>query len=128
MHAFAGYYDAALDHLEQAIRLSPRGLLVVVWHLCKGWAALSAERYAEAIEFGQLALEANPEFSDIYAVSACANGFLENAAIARAALNELSHRMPGLALNDERLNRPFARPADRIRFMEGLQKAGLSQT
>jgi adenylate cyclase len=127
-HAFAGDYDTALEHLEEAIRLSPRGLLVVVWHLCKGWAALSAERYDEAVEFSQHALEANPEFSDIYAVSACANGFLENAAAARAALNELLHRMPGLALNDERLNRPFARAADRIRFLEGLQKAGLSQT
>jgi tetratricopeptide (TPR) repeat protein len=127
-HAFAGDYDAALEHLEEAIRLSPQGLLVVVWHLCKGWAALLAGRYDEAVEFSQRALEANPEFSDIYAVSACANGFLENAAVARAALNELLHRMPGLALNDERLNRPFARAADRIRFMEGLQKAGLSQT
>lgn len=127
-HAFAGDYDAALEHLEEAIHLSPRGLLVVVWHLCKGWAALSAERYDEAVEFSQHALEANPEFSDIYAVSACANGFLQDAAAARAALDELLHRMPGLALNDERLNRPFARAADRTRFMEGLQKAGLSRT
>ena len=43
-YAFGGDYEAALKQLDEAIRLSPRGLLVVIWHLCKGWAALLAER------------------------------------------------------------------------------------
>jgi hypothetical protein len=32
---------------------------------------------------------------------------------------------PGLTVADERLNRPFARAADRERFLAGLRKAGL---
>src|SRR5262249_35257239 len=75
-YAFGGDYEAALPHLEEAIRLSPRGLLVVIWHLCKGWAALLAERYEEAVEFTAHAREANPEFPDIYAVVASAYGHL----------------------------------------------------
>jgi hypothetical protein len=36
--------------------------------------------------------------------------------------------MPGLTVaNFERLNRPFARAADRERFLTGLRKAGLPE-
>jgi adenylate cyclase len=36
-YAFGGDYDAALPHLEETIRLSPRDPLLILWHLCKGW-------------------------------------------------------------------------------------------
>jgi adenylate cyclase len=126
-YAFGGDYEAALPHLEEAVRLSPRGLLLVIWHLCKGWAALLAKRYKEAVEFTEHAREANPEFPDIYAVFASAYGHLGNNAAARAALAQLLHRMPGLTATDERLVRPFARVADRGQFLEGLRKAGLPE-
>src|SRR5215831_3774984 len=125
-YAFGGDYEAALPHLEEAIRLSPRGLLVVIWHLCKGWAALLAGRYEEAVEFAELAREANPEFPDIYAVLASAYGHLGNITASCAALDQLLHRMPGLTASDQRLARPFARAADRERFLEGLRKAWLT--
>ena len=126
-HAFGGDYEAALPHLEEAIHLSPRGLLVVIWQIGKGWAALLAERYGEAVAFTEHAREANPEFPDIYAVLASADGHLGNTAAARTALDQLLHRMPGLTASDERLGRPFARVADRERFLEGLRKAGLPE-
>src|SRR5205823_13667408 len=127
-YGFAGDYEAALQHLEEAIRLSPRGWMVVVWHMCKGWAALLAERYEQAVAFTEQAREANPEFPDIYAVLASAHGHLGNTAAARAALDQLLPRMPGLTARDARLVRPFARAADRERFVEGLRKAGLPET
>jgi adenylate cyclase len=127
-YGFGGDYKAALPHLEDAIRLSPRGLLLVVWHMCKGWAALLAERYEEAVAFTEHAREANPEFPDIYAVLASAHGHLGNTAAARAALDQLLHRMQGLSASDVRLVRPFARAGDRERFLEGLRKAGLPET
>ena len=40
---------------------------------------------------------------------------------------ELLRRMPALTVADERLNRPFARDADRERFLTGLRKAGLPE-
>jgi TolB-like protein/Tfp pilus assembly protein PilF len=124
-YAFAGEYEAASQHLEEAIRLSPRSLLIVIWHLCKGWSALLAGRYEEAVGFAEQAREANPEFSDIYLVLASAHGYVGNTAAGRAALDQLLHRMPGLTTSDERLVRPFARLNDRERFLEGLRKAGL---
>jgi predicted Zn-dependent protease len=86
---------------------------------------LTAERYEDAVEFATQAREANPEFPDIYAVLASANGHLGRGAAARAALDQLLRRMPHLTASDERVNRPFVRAADRERFLEGLCKAGL---
>ena len=124
-YAFGGDYDAALQHLEEAIRLSPREILVI-WHLCNGWAALLARRYEEAVEFTELAREANRVFPDIYAVLASAYGHLGSNTASRAALDQLLYRMPGVTPSDERLVRPFARVADRERFLEGLRKAWLT--
>jgi TolB-like protein/class 3 adenylate cyclase/Flp pilus assembly protein TadD len=124
-YAFGGDYEAALANLEEAIRLSPRSQLLVIWHICEGWAALTAERHEEAVVFAARAREANPEFPDIYAVLASAYGHLGNATAGMAALDQLSQRMPGLTASDERLSRPFARASDRERYLEGLGKAGI---
>jgi adenylate cyclase len=124
-YAFGGDYEAALANLEEAIRLSPRSQLLVIWHICEGWVALTAERHEEAVVFAERAREANPEFPDIYAVLASAYGHLGNATAGTAALDQLSQRMPGLTASDERLSRPFARASDRDRYLEGLRKAGI---
>src|SRR5438034_9296069 len=106
-YAFTGDYEAALPILDEAVRLSPRDPLLVIWHLCKGWAALLAERYQEAVEFTTEAVEANPEFPDVHAVLAAAHGHLGNAAAASESLAEFLRRTPALTAADERLNRPF---------------------
>lgn len=124
-YAFSGNYEIALPHLDEAIRLSPRDPLLIIWHLCKGWAALLTQRYEEAIEFASLAAEANPEFPDIYAVLAAANGQLARVDAAQAALDQLSRRMPALTTNDERLSRPLEHPEHRESFLAGLRKAGM---
>jgi TolB-like protein/Flp pilus assembly protein TadD len=124
-YAFSGDYEAALPHLDEAIRLSPRDPLLIIWHVCKGWAALLTQRYEEAVGFATLAAEANPEFPDIYAVLAAANGQLARVDAAHAALDQLSRRMPALTTNDERLSRPLERPEHRESFLEGLRKAGM---
>ena len=88
----------------------------------------AAEHYQEAIELVIRAAEANPEFPDVYAVRAAAEGQLGRVDAARSTLDELLRRMPGLTVaNFERLNRPFVRAADRERFLDGLRKAGLPE-
>jgi adenylate cyclase len=124
-YAFSGDYDTALPHLDEAIRLSPRDPLLIIWYLCRGWAALLTQRYEEAIEFAGLAAETNPEFPDIYLVLAAAQGQLEHADRAQAPLKELSRRMPDLTISDERINRPLERTDHRALFLEGLRKAGM---
>jgi uncharacterized protein YfaP (DUF2135 family) len=73
-----------------------------------GWAALTGERYEEAVEFAIRAAESKPEFPDIYAARAATEGQLGRVDAGRSALDELLRRMPALTVGDERLNRPFA--------------------
>jgi len=126
-YAFGGDYETALANLEEAIRLSPRSQLLVIWHLCEGWAALTVERHEEAVVFAARAREANPEFPDVYAVLAAAHGHLGNADAATESLAAFLQRTPALTAADERLNRPFGTAAQRECFREGLLKAGLPE-
>jgi len=127
VHAFAGEREAALPNLEKAIRLSPRDPLVVIWNIIAAWAALNDELFEEAIDYARKAIQENPEFTDIHGVLAASYGHLNRSAEARAALDEFLRRMPNLTASDPRLDRPFKRPADKERFLEGLRKAGLPE-
>lgn len=126
-HAFAGDHDAAMPHLEQAVQMSPRDPLLVIWHIVMGWASMAAENYQQAAEFAKIAIEDNSAFTDNYSVLAASLGQLGESERASAALKQLLQRMPGLSVNDERLKRPFKRASDKQRFVDGLVKAGLPE-
>jgi adenylate cyclase len=126
-YAFAGECDPAIQNLQEAMRLSPRDFLMVVWFTVSAWAYLSAGKFEQAAECGNRAIDCNPAFPDAHATFAAASAHLGNQADARAALDEFMRLMPGLTLGDERLIRPFRRPADRERFLDGLRKAGLPE-
>ena len=100
---------------------------MVIWHIGMGWASLAAERFEEGAGFARQAIEDKPEFVDNYSVLAACYGQLDMEEEARAALEKLVHRMPGLTLDSERLERPFRRPEDKDRFLDGLRKAGLPE-
>lgn len=124
-HCFAGECDAALAKLDHAIRLSPRDPLLVIWQVCKGWAAFTAERYEDAIGLAIQAADANADFPDVWAVRAAAEGHLGRLEAGQATLNELQRRLPALKPSDQRLRRPFVRANDQEHFFAGLRKAGL---
>ena len=109
------------------MRLSPRDLLVVIWRVAEGWAHLGGEKFGEAAESAQLAIDWNSAFTDAHGILACALAHAGRLEAARLALQEYVRQMPGLTLSDSRLNRPFRRAADRDRFLDGLRKAGLPE-
>jgi pentatricopeptide repeat protein len=111
--------------MEAAIRLSPHDPLLVIWHAALGWAAMSQERYDEAIAYEKKALDESRDFADTYVILASACGHAGRIDEAAAALEEYQKHLPGLTVNDPRLIRPFKKPADQARFLEGLRKAGL---
>jgi len=126
-YSFGGEPDRSLAALEEAKRLSPRDFLMVIWHTASAWSHLHAERYAEAVNCANQAIEFNPAFPDSHGVFAAAAAHLGHMAEARAGLDGFVRLLPGLTLGDPRLIRPFRRPADRERFLTGLRKAGLSE-
>jgi adenylate cyclase len=126
-YAFGGDCDRAIEKLQEAIRLSPRDFLMVVWFTVSAWAYLSAGKFEQAADCGKRAVDCNPAFPDAHATFAVASAHLGREADARAGLDEFMRLMPGLTLKDQRLIRPFRRPADGERFLKGLVKAGLPE-
>ena len=126
-YAFGGECDPAIQNLQEAMRLSPRDFLMVVWSTVSAWAFLSAEKFEQAADCARRAIDCNPAFPDAHGTFAVASAHLERMADARAGLDEFMRLMPGLTAGDERLIRPFRRPVDRDRFLDGLRKAGLPE-
>jgi adenylate cyclase len=124
---FGGAPDRSLAAVEEAMRLSPRDFLMVIWHTCSAWSHLHAERFAEAVNCAKQAIEFNPAFPDSHATLAASAAHLGHMAEARDALDGFVRLLPGLTLGDPRLIRPFRRPADRERFLTGLRMPGLSE-
>ena len=128
VHAFGGSPDPAIAAVQEAMRLSPRDLLTVIWRVVEGWAHLAAERFDQAAEAAGLAIAWNASFADAHAILAAALGHAGRLDEARVALDDLKQHFPGLALQDHRLIRPFRRPADQARLLDGLRKAGLAES
>jgi adenylate cyclase len=126
-YAFGGECDPAIQNVQEAMRLSPRDFLMVVWFTVSAWAYLSAGKFEQAADCGKRAIDCNPAFPDAHGTFAAASAHLGHMADARAGLDEFMRLMPGLTAGDERLIRPFRRPADRERFLDGLRKAGLPE-
>jgi len=123
-YAFSGEAEAAIQQAQMAIRLSPRDFLNVIWHITTAWAHLSAERFQEAVDSAQGAIDCNPAFADAHGVLAAASAYLGRTADARASLDVFTSLIRG-RLTDQLSARPFRRPADRERYLLGLHKAGL---
>jgi adenylate cyclase len=126
-YAFAGECDPAIQNMQEAIRLSPRDFLMVVWFQGSAWAYLSAEKFEQATDCAKRAIDCNPAFPDAHGAYAAASAYLGHMGDARAGLDGYIRLMPGLTAQDERLTRPFRRPSDRERFIDGLRKAGLPE-
>ena len=123
-YTFSGEADLAIQHAQEAMRLSPRDYLNVIWHITIAWAHLSAERFEEAADYARRGADWNSAFADAYGVLASASAHLGRMADARASLDVFISLIPG-SLADQITARPFRRPADRERYLTGLRKAGL---
>ena len=127
VHGFAGDYELAIENSREAMLLSPRDLLMVIWHVVEGWAYLSVEKFEQAAVSAQLAIDWNSAFTDAHGILAAALAHVGRMDQARVALDEFVHQFPGLTLRDPRVIRPFRRIADQERFLDGLRKAGLPE-
>src|SRR5262245_29178166 len=111
-YTFSGEADLAIQQAKEAIRLSPRDYLNVIWKITIAWAHLSAERFEDAVDYAQQAIDLNPAFADAHAVLASASAHLGRVADARASLDTFTRLIPG-DLAAQPSARPFRRQADR---------------
>jgi TolB-like protein/class 3 adenylate cyclase len=118
LRIFAGQHDVAIEHLETALRLSPRDR---VGHPLNaiGMAHFYARRFDDAASKLLLAVQDHPGFAAPYRTLAACYAHLGRLDEARAIVAKLR------ALTPEVVPRylPFRRPEDRELYLSGLRLA-----
>jgi TolB-like protein len=123
--AFAGRDREAIDHGNEAIRLSPLDPEMALFLGAIAVAHYTAGRYEEAARFTTEALRLRPGFHGgqrLRCASLAQTGQLKEA---RAFLATVRREQPFLSIDWVRANVPYQTPALMEQFVDGLRKAGL---
>jgi TolB-like protein/cytochrome c-type biogenesis protein CcmH/NrfG len=117
----AGRPDEAIPMLHKAIRLSPHDPWMHEFQFNLGAAHFLAERYQEAVTWGNRSLQLKPDQPGVYRLLAASYGHLGQTEEARRALDVLLRLMPDFSSAHLRF---FLPPAIVERYLDGLRKAG----
>ncbi|MFZ1197265.1 MAG: winged helix-turn-helix domain-containing protein [Pseudolabrys sp.] len=124
--AFAGQDQEAIEHAEDAIRLSPFDTMTA---LCLGTIAVShytAGRYTDAARYTTEAARIRPGFQGAHRLRCAGLAQAGQVEEARALLATVRRQQPHLSIDWIRSNVPYQTPELMERFLEGMRKAGLS--
>ncbi len=127
LHGLSGSYEASHQALAHAMALSPRDTSRTFWYAGHGIAAYVAERYEECVDVCNEALRTYPGYASSLRQLTAALAMLGREDEARAALDELLQRMPGLTISQVNKIVPIRHAADNERWLEGLRRAGLPE-
>jgi TolB-like protein/Flp pilus assembly protein TadD len=123
--AFAGLDREAIDHAEDAIRLSPLDPMMAQFVGAIAVAHYVAGRYADALHYTTEAARLRPGFQGAHRLrcaSLAQTGQIEEA---RALLAMVLHDQPQLSAAWIRANVPYQTPELMERFLRGMRMAGL---
>lgn len=124
--AVHGSPDAALDHIDAAIYLSPRDPALWLFLDDGAFAHFAGRRYREAIDWAERSLTQRGERPRPFAVLAASHGLLGEEAAARSAASRLRGLVPHFAVaNPGRLLSHDSDPSVATRLAEGLARAGV---
>lgn len=122
-----GEPDVAIEHVAQAMRLSPTDPHVFNMHGAAASAHFFAGRYAEASSWAEATVRAQPNHLLGQCILA-ASGTLGEKPTGMANVIKLARQLdPTLRLSNLEDLVPLKRPEDLIRLSEGLRKAGLPE-
>jgi adenylate cyclase len=126
--ALTGRPQESIPHAKTAMRLSPNdpslewGCVLVM-----GWAHFAARQYADAVEWGQKAVDYRPDLAIGYRTLASSYAHMGQLDKARAALAEELRLDPNLTLAAVHSENPTSDPDFLQRWLEGLRMAGLPE-
>jgi TolB-like protein len=124
--ACGGQPERGLQSLEQAHRLSPRDPFLAIYAPVVRYMALFAlGRYEETIAVCRPTAALHPNHAGAWRLMTVSLGLLGRTDEAREALAHTLTMQPDLSSAHVANDTVFADPADRARFLEGLQRAGL---
>jgi len=122
IHVYLGEPEAAIEHANRALRLSP--LDAFTQHVSRSAIAQAhfvAGRYEEAAAW------AEKTFREILRVGAAAYALLNRVEDARRIIARLRVLHPRLTAKAAAEQMPLRRPADLSAYLEGLRRAGLPE-
>jgi tetratricopeptide (TPR) repeat protein len=122
--ALDGRSDQAIDHIEQAIRMSPHDPQNALFNVCLAAAYYLAGRYTEAVGCARKAMQQRFGLTNghrSYVASLAEAGQIDEA---RAALARLQELQPENSIAWIERNIPYT-PGPMGKFLEGMRKAGL---
>jgi adenylate cyclase len=119
--------DEGIEHLDKALRLSPRDQLGWAFLYGVAQAHFAAERYEQAVDWAKRSLELRADWLPPYAAIAASYAHLGRVDEARSAVQELARINPDFSLAGLRLFLLSADPGFLQRWLDGLRKAGLKE-
>jgi tetratricopeptide (TPR) repeat protein len=124
--AFAGQDREAIEHSEEAIRLSPLDPMMALWFGAMAVAHYAGGRYAESAKYTTEAARLRPGFQGAHRLRCASLAQAGRIDEARAYLATVRREQPQLSLDWIRVNVPYQTPELMERFLEGMRKAGLN--
>ena len=124
--AFAGQDREALEHGEDAIRLSPLDPEMALFLGGFAVAHYAAGRYAEAAHYATEAARLRPGFQGVQRMRCASLAQAGQVDEARTLLAMLRREQPQLSIDWVIANVPYQTPQLMERYIEGMRKAGLS--
>jgi adenylate cyclase len=122
-----GELDAAIEHINRAIRLSPQDPQMFAMEIVIAAAHLFAGRPEEASSWAAKALQERPNFFVGTCIAAASYALAEKQAHAEKAMSRLRQLNPALRLSNLRDMQPFRRPEHLAKLAQGLRIAGLPE-
>jgi TolB-like protein len=123
--AFAGQDREAIEHAEDAIRLSPVDPEMALFLGAIAVAHYTAGRFAEATNYTTQAARLRPGFQGAQRLRCASLAQMGQIDEARALLAAARREQPELSIAWIRASVPYQTPALMERFLEGMRKAGL---
>lgn len=125
--AFAGRHRAAIEHGEDAIRLSPLDPEMALFLGAIAVAHYTAGRYKEAAKYTTEALRLRPGFQGAQRLRCASLAQTGRVNEARSFLATVQREQPQLSIDWIRGSVPYQTTELLERFLEGMRKAGLPE-